>query len=74
MGKEKQKRREVKGNKILSHLKETGMTQRELADKCGTNSAHISDIVTGKQRHVSLVTAVKIARALNKKVEDVFIV
>jgi DNA-binding XRE family transcriptional regulator len=52
----------------------TGMTQQELADiALNGNAAHLSRIMNGQRRCISLPIAFKIADALNKPVEEVFI-
>ena len=52
----------------------TGMTQQELADiALNGNTAHLSRIMNGQRRCISLPIAFKIADALNKPVEEVFI-
>ena len=64
----------IYGNNIKQILTETEMSQQELADIVGTNRAHISQIITGKKRCISLSTASKIARALKRPIDEVFIV
>jgi DNA-binding XRE family transcriptional regulator len=50
------------------------MTQQELADiSLDGNTSHLSRIINGSRRCVSLPIAFKIAEALNMKVEQVFI-
>jgi DNA-binding XRE family transcriptional regulator len=50
------------------------MTQQELADiALNGNAAHLSRIMNGQRRCISLPIAFKIADALNKPVEEVFI-
>ena len=61
------------GNNIKLILKHIGMTQQELADTVGTSKVHISKIVNGERRSISLPIAMKIANVLQRPVEEVFI-
>lgn len=71
------KRREkekIHSNKIRMILEEQGMSQQELADLALMgNSSFLSRIINGQKRCLSLTTALRIAKALNKQVEDVFV-
>lgn len=61
-------------NRIRTILAEKKMTQQELADiVINGNRAHISRIVNGKLKNITLPLAFKIAEALGKKVDEVFI-
>lgn len=60
-------------NRVMELLKEQEMTQQELADITGVGRTHITKIIQGKRRCISLPIAFKIARALNKPIEEVFI-
>ena len=60
-------------NRIMLLLKEKDMTQQELSDITGIFTTHLTKIIQGKRRCISLPTAIKIAKALNEKIEDVFI-
>jgi DNA-binding XRE family transcriptional regulator len=70
----KKSREKIHGNKIKTILLECGMNQQELADITGIGVSHLSKIILGKRRCLSLPIAFKISQALNKKIEDVFIV
>lgn len=69
----KRKQRQIYGNNIKEILEEIGMSQQELADIVDTNAAHLSKIISGKRRSVSLPVAMDISNALGKPVEEVFI-
>ena len=68
----KKEKSKVYMNKIKATLTEIGMSQQELADKIGSNPAHLSRIINGQRRCISLPIAMKIASALGKTVEDLF--
>lgn len=51
-------------------LAEAGKTQKQVAQECGINEVTITRIKQGMEPRVSL--ALKIAKALNKKVEDLW--
>ncbi len=72
MMKEKKAKEKIYGNNIREILMEIEMSQQELADLVGTNAAHISHIINGKRRSISLPIAMKIAKVLNRPVEEVF--
>jgi len=61
------------GNRIKLILKEKNMSPQELADITETTPSHISRIINGQRRCISLPIAIKIAMALNTPVEQVFI-
>ena len=72
--KEKKPKEKMHGNRIRQILKEIGMTQKELADlSLDGNHTHLSKIINGQRRCISLPIAIKIAIALNMPVEYVFI-
>ena len=55
-------------------LEEIGMSQQELADIClDGRTCHLSRIINGQRRCISLPVAIKIANALNRPVEEIFI-
>ena len=62
----------IQSNNIKAMREIKGLTQNELALLCNTNSAHISRIESGKRCHVSLPIALKIAKVLGERVEEVF--
>lgn len=61
------------GNRIKLILKEKGMSPQELADLTETTPSHISRIINGQRRCISLPMAIKIALVLETPVEQVFI-
>ena len=72
--KEKKPKEKIHGNRIREILEQIGMSQQELADiTLNGNAAHLSRIMNGQRRCISLPIAFKIAEALNLQVEDVFI-
>lgn len=50
---------------------EQGISQEELADRCGLHRTYISDIELGK-RNLSLENIERISLSLNKKISDFF--
>lgn len=72
--KEKKPREKLHSNKIKQILDEIGMSQIELADLAlDGNTAHLSRIINGKRRCISLPIAIKICNVLKRPVEEVFI-
>jgi DNA-binding XRE family transcriptional regulator len=72
--KEKKPKEKLHSNKIKQILEEISMTQQELADiTLQGNSAHLSRIINGQRRCISLPIAIKISNALKRPVEEVFI-
>lgn len=61
------------GNRIKAILTEKGMSPQELSDIAGVLPSHISRIINGKRRCISLPIAIKISQALEMPVESVFI-
>lgn len=59
-------------NAIKSTLTKINMSAQELADLCETNKGHMSRIINGKNKHISVAMALKIASVLGKKVEELF--
>jgi len=57
---------------ILEKRKKIGLTQERLADSIGTSKSTISDIERGAHEP-GIWTAIKIARSLKCKVEEIFI-
>jgi DNA-binding XRE family transcriptional regulator len=71
---EKKSKEKMHGNKIRQILAETEMTQQELADLAlDGDASHLSRIINGQRRCISLPIAIKISKALNRPVEEVFI-
>lgn len=72
--KAKKPKEKLHSNKIKIILEQIGMTQQELADLAlSGNAAHLSRIMNGQRRCISLPIAIKICKILNKPVEEVFI-
>jgi len=70
----KKNKAKIHSNKIRQILLEMDMTQQELADLAlDGNTTHLSRIINGQRRCISLPIAIKIAIALNLPVEGVFI-
>lgn len=61
------------GNRIKEILTKKEMSPAELADLTETTASHISRIINGQRRCISLPMAIKIAVALGVPVEEVFI-
>lgn len=60
-------------NRIEERCTELGVTQRWLSEQSGVSESTISEIKAGL-REPKVATAIRIARALNAEVEDLFIV
>lgn len=71
--KEKKPKEKLHSNRIKSILIELNMTQSELSKLSGLSTSHLSKIILGKKRHVSLVTAFNICNALGKPIDMVFV-
>jgi DNA-binding XRE family transcriptional regulator len=70
----KKQKEKLHSNKIRIILEEIGMSQQELADiACDGYASNLSRIINGQRRCISLPIAIKISRALNRPVEEVFI-
>ena len=70
----KKPKEKLHSNKIKLILQEIGMTQAELADMAlEGNYSHLSLIINGKRRCISLPIAIRIAKALKRPIEDIFI-
>ena len=71
--KTKKAKAKIHSNNIRQILNDIGMSQQELADiSLDGNSAHLSRIINGQRRCISLPIAIKISMALNQPVEKVF--
>ena len=57
-------------NKILKQKK---LTKKHLAEKCNMTSQHLGEIANGVRKGISLGTASKISKALQKNISQVFI-
>jgi DNA-binding XRE family transcriptional regulator len=74
VAKVKKPKEKLHSNKIRLILAEIGMSQQELADiTLDGNAAHLSRIINGQRRCISLPIAIKISNALQRPVEEVFI-
>jgi DNA-binding XRE family transcriptional regulator len=70
----KKPKEKLHSNKIRLILDEIGMSQQELADlTLDGNAAHLSRIINGQRRCISLPIAIKISKVLKRPVEEVFI-
>ena len=58
---------------ILEERKQTGMTQKELAKKCGVSQGDISRIENGISKNLKYNTSEKVAKALGKKIQIKFV-
>ena len=70
---ERKSKEKIHSNKIKTILQEIEMSQQELADITQLTSSHLSKIILGKRRCISLPIAFKISKALNKTIEEVFL-
>jgi DNA-binding XRE family transcriptional regulator len=71
---ERKAKEKLHSNRIKIILDEIGMSQQELADiALDGNASYMSRIINGQRRCISLPIAFKIAQALGKPVEEVFI-
>jgi DNA-binding XRE family transcriptional regulator len=71
---EKKSKEKLHSNRIRQILTEIDMTQAELADiALDGDASHLSRIINGGRRCISLPIAIKISKALNRPVEEVFI-
>jgi len=61
------------GNRIKAILQQIEMSPQELADIIESTPSHVSRIINGQRRCISLPIAIKIAQALKTPVEEVFI-
>jgi len=72
--KKKKPKEKLHSNMIRIILTEIGMSQQELADLAlDGNAAHLSRIINGQRRSISLPIAIKISTVLKRPVEEVFI-
>lgn len=60
------------GYKIREYREKKGLTQDELASRSGVGRVTISLIETGVTRNVSSQTLLKLAKALDVKVDELF--
>jgi DNA-binding XRE family transcriptional regulator len=70
----KKPKEKLHSNNIRMILEKINMCQQELADLAlDGNTSHLSRIINGQRRCISLPIAIKISKALNMPVEEVFI-
>lgn len=70
----KKPKENIHGNRIREILDERKMSHIELADLAlSGNASHLSRIINGQRRCISLPIAMRIAKALGMQVEDIFI-
>lgn len=69
----KKAKEQISEVRILEALQELDMTQSELADRTGILPNHLSQIVSGKRKCISLPIALKISIVLDKPVDELFI-
>lgn len=63
---------QIVSNNLRQILDDREMTQQELSDLTGILPQHLSLIIKNKRKCISLPTALKISRALELSVEDIF--
>tara|TARA_R110000868_G_scaffold127854_2_gene335730 strand:+ start:1219 stop:1503 length:285 start_codon:yes stop_codon:yes gene_type:complete len=73
ISREKKPKDKLHSNNVMKFLTEKEMTQQELSDITGIGTTHLSKIIKGQRRCISLPIAIKISRALNEGIEKVFI-
>jgi plasmid maintenance system antidote protein VapI len=69
---QKKAKEKMYGNRIKSMLIDKQMTIQELSDISGVRPSHLSRIINGQRRCISLPIAIKVAQALETSVEEVF--
>ena len=68
-------RKEIKMKNILKEIREKqGLSQEELSRKSNVSRTIISELENDKTDVITNVTLEKIAKALNKKVVDIFFI
>ena len=73
MKKERKPKEKMYGNRIKEFLTKKQMNTQELSDITDISMSHISRIINGQRRCISLPIAIKISRALQEPVEEVFL-
>jgi DNA-binding helix-turn-helix protein len=61
-------------NKIAEYRRKQGLTQSQLAEKCSLASYVVVQRYERETRTPTVDTAIRIARALNATVEEIFVV
>ncbi|HRH53297.1 MAG TPA: helix-turn-helix transcriptional regulator [Chitinophagales bacterium] len=69
----KKGKEEIYSNRIAELIEAKGMSAKEVADMSGMFDSHLSAIMSGKRKCISLPIAFKIANALKTPIEKVFI-
>jgi addiction module HigA family antidote len=70
--KQKKKYVQVGRNHIKERLLELDMTQQELADNVEISRHHLSRIANNHSKNITVAVALKIAKYLDKSVEELF--
>lgn len=70
---EKKPKEKLYGNRIRELLQKKDMSVQELSDTTGLRPSHISLIINGQRRCISLPIAFKISLALNETIENIFL-
>jgi len=70
---EKKPKQKMHGNRIKEMLVKKQITPQELCDITGIRKSHLSRIINNYTLCISLPIAMKLCKALNEPVEDVFI-
>jgi len=73
MKKERKQKEKMYGNRIKEFLTKKQMYMQELSDITEISLSHLSRIVNGQRRCISLPIAIKISQALQEPVEAVFV-
>ena len=73
MKKERKQKEKMYGNRIKEFLTKKQMYLQELSDITEISLSHLSRIVNGQRRCISLPIAIKISQALKEPVEAVFL-
>lgn len=73
MKKERKQKEKMYGNRIKEFLTKKQMYLQELSDITDISLSHLSRIVNGQRRCISLPIAIKISQALKEPVEAVFL-
>lgn len=73
MKKERKQKEKMYGNRIKEFLTKKQMYLQELSDITDISLSHLSRIVNGQRRCISLPIAIKISQALQEPVEAVFL-
>jgi|688.fasta_scaffold40404_5 plasmid maintenance system antidote protein VapI len=69
----KKPKEKIYGNRIREFLLEMDMNIAELSDITKLPPSHLSRIINGQRRCISLPIAFKISEALDKSIEEIFL-